>query len=307
VRSAAESLSGHDPSYVFHEYLESFNTPLSFEQFDQRSAAAGLRHVGDASMVDPSNLLTAEARRVLSAEAEDMVRCEQTLDFLRHRTFRRDVLCRQGQPVQRWPQPAALEGMLLLGLAEPVADQTGRSDPSLQRYRNSKGQVLSAVEPGLKAAMALLHQAHPRAVPYEEMLACVRSAAGKVDEPALAQMLLSCGMASFAELHTYLPPTAVHAGERPKAAVSARRQAAAGALVVDLRHRSHRLDELTCAVLSLLDGTRGRAELCEAIRQRIEDGTLKLATPQPPQAAVDVPTVVEEVLEALAGLCLLHE
>jgi methyltransferase-like protein len=306
VRSAAESLAGHDPSYVFHEYLEAFNTPLSFEQFDQRSAAAGLRHVGDAGMVDPSNLLTGEARRVLSAEADDMVRCEQMLDFLRHRTFRRDVLCRQDQPVLRWPEPAALRGLLLLGLADPVADETGRSDPSLQRFRNSKGQVLSAVEPGLKAAMGLLHQVHPQAVTYEELMAHVRSTAGKVNEPALTQMLLSCGMASFVELHTYLPPIAAKAGDLPKAAVSARRQAGKGALVVDLRHRSHRLDELTCAVLSLLDGTRGRTELCEAIRRRIDDGTLKLASAEPPQAEIDVPKVVEEVLEAIAKLCLLQ-
>jgi hypothetical protein len=306
VRDAAESLAGHDPTYVFHEYLESFNTPLSFEQFAQRAGSADLRYVGDSSMVDPSNLLTAEARRTLSAVAEDQVRCEQTLDFLRRRTFRRDVWCRQGQPVQRWPQAAALRHLLLLGLAEPFADETGRADPSLQRFRNSKGQVLSAVEPGLKAAMSLLHQVHPRAVPYEELMAHVNAAAGPVDEPALAQMLLACGMASFAELHSYLPPIAVHAGDRPRATVSARRQAAQGALVVDLRHRSHRLDELTCAVLSLLDGTRGRAELCEAIRRRIDEGTLKLAPAEPPQTAVDIPKAVDEVLEAIAGLCLLE-
>jgi hypothetical protein len=161
------------------------------------------------------------------------------------------------------------------------------------------------VEPGLKAAMGLLYQVYPRAVQYAELMAHVRSAAGKVNEPTLTQMLLSCGMASFVELHSYLPPIAAHAGDRPRAAVSARRQAGQGALVVDLRHRSHRLDELTCAVLSLLDGTRGRAELCESIRRRIDDGTLKLAAAESPHAAVDVPKVVEEVLEAVAGLCLL--
>jgi methyltransferase-like protein len=305
VRAAAESLAGHDPSYVFHEYLESFNTPLSFEQFAQRAGEAALQFVGDASMVDPANLLTDEARRELSAIADDQVRCAQTLDFLRHRTFRRDVLCRQDQPIERWPQPAALKGLLVLGLAEPFDDQTGRADPSLQRFRNAKGQVLSAVAPDLKAAMFLLHREYPRAVPYEELMAHVRAAAGHVDEPALAQVLLACGMASFAELHTYLPPISVHAGDRPKVTVSVRRQAAANALVVDLRHRSHRLDELTCAVLSLLDGTRGRAELCEAIRRRVDEGTLKLASP-PPQAAADIPRAVDEVLEAVAGLCLLE-
>jgi SAM-dependent methyltransferase len=306
VRAAAELLAGEHPTHVFHEYLASCNSPLSFEEFARRSATAGLRHVAEAGLVDPSNQLTEEARQALAAIEGDVIRCEQTLDFFGLRTFRKDVLCRQSQAVERWPQPAGLARLRLLGLAEPVAEPSQGvrpgGGPAVQRFRNAKGWVLSANEAGLRTALLLLGRAYPRAVPYAELLEQVRAAAGQVDEPALGRALLACGLASFVELHAYLPPIAARAGLRPRATVSAQRQAGEGKLVVDLRHRSHRLDAMTHAVLAMLDGAHVRGQLCEAIRRRIAEGELKL-----PQRAADVSKAVDGVLDSLASLCLLME
>jgi SAM-dependent methyltransferase len=310
VRAAAEVLGQEHPTHVYHEYLASCNSPLSFEEFARRFAVAELRHVAEAGLVDPSNQLTEEARQALAAIEGDAIRCEQTLDFFGLRTFRKDVLCRQSQAVERWPQPAGLAHLRLLGLAEPV-DETpqparpggGPSGPAVQRFRNAKGWVLSAREPALRTALLLLGRAYPRAVPYAELLDQVRAAAdGQVDETSLGQALLACGLASFVELHAYLPPIAAKPGLRPKATVSAQRQAAEGKLVVDLRHRSHRLDAMALAVLSMLDGAHVRGQLCEAIRRRIAEHELTL-----PQRPADVSKVVDGVLDSLAGLCLLME
>ena len=80
-----------------------------------------------------------------------------------------------------------------------------------------------------------------------------------------------------------------------------------GLVVVDLRHRSHRLGALTLAVLAMLDGTRVRGQLCEAIRRRMAEGGLKLPPAQAAgQRAIDVSRAVEDVLDSLARLCLLE-
>ena len=311
VRAAAESLATADPTYVFHEYLEDCNSPVSFEQFTGRAAAAGLRHVADASLADPSALLTDEARRELTASEQDVVRCEQTLDFLRRQSFRRAVLCHDALDVRRWPQPEALKDMLLVARAEPIAAEPAAGPDAVEQFRNARGHTLSTADPALKAALRLLCNARPRGVAFAELVAhcTARSLAVAAPGGGLARSLLGCAMASLVELHTHLPPIAGRPRERPQAAAVARWQAADGQLVVNLRHECYQLDALSRAVLAMLDGRRDRRAVADEIRTQLSSGRLTLdAGPEAPQPApppAEIPRIVDEVLTALAGLSLL--
>jgi len=311
VRDAARSLASAHPTYVFHEYLEDCNEPLRFEEFSRRAASAGLRYVGDADLRDPSNRLTDEARQVLTDISDDLVRCEQTLDFLRRGTFRRDVLCHEDAAVERWPQPAALKDMLLVALAEPVSAEPAAESDAVEQFRSARGHTLSTRDAGLKTALRLLHRARPLPVPYAKLLAKVRRSVPRVDEAGLAQMLLSCAMASLVEPHTYLPPIAGRPTQRPQASPVARWQAAAGEYVLDLRHRIFQLDDLSRAVLAMLDGQRDRRGLCDALAKQLRSGKLTIQSGQGDRreatSANDVQRIVNEVLDALAGLCLLMQ
>jgi len=308
VRAVSETLAVEDPTYIFHEYLESCNLPVSSEEFAGRADAAGLRYVDEACMEDMSGLLTDESRGALSAVAEDVIRCERTLDFLRARQFRRDVLCRKEQPVERWPRPEALKGMLLVSQAEPASANPQVTGDAVEQFRGPARRSLSTGEPALKIALVALHRARPRAMEYGQLLAAVRGAIGDVDETLFSRSMLACAMAALVELHTHLPLIAARPPERPLASPLARRQAGAGKVVVDLRHRSVQLDSLSAAVLSLLDGTLDRGGACGAIAERIGAGTLTIdALPgggrEVPRADID--KIVGEVLEALANLRLL--
>jgi hypothetical protein len=66
-------------------------------------------------------------------------------------------------------------------------------------------------------------------------------------------------------LHVDRPPIASTVDERPVASALARLQAGQREEVVTLRHDMIRLDELSWRMLVLLDGTRGRAELADAM------------------------------------------
>jgi len=307
VRDAAETLVAADPIYVFHEYLEDFNRPERFEEFVAGAASAGLRYVADASLSDPSNRLTDEARQFLTGASDDLVRCEQTLDFLRRGTFRRAVLCHDGLPVERWPRPAALRDMLLVALAECVSPEPASPD-AVEQFRNAAGHTLSTSDAGLKTALRLLARARPRGVSYAELLADVRASRGELDEARWAQLLLACGTTSLVALHVHLPAIASRPGDCPRAGAVARWQAAAGQIVVNLRHECLELDGLSRAVLSMLDGRRGRQDVCDELARRLGRGELTVAdeagqarSPAPS----DWPGIVEGVLDALAGLSLL--
>lgn len=309
VRAAAESLAKESTTYVFHEYLEQCNRPLSFEEFARRAVGAGLRYVGDASLRDPASRLTDEARQHLTAVENDLVRCEQTLDFLRNRTFRRDVLCHAGVATERWPQPAALKGMRLVALAKCVSKRPKAAHGAPERFENTRGHSISTADAAQKAALLALQRARPRAVAWAELMVQVGSSVPQADEADLGRFLLACGMASFVELHTHLPPIAGRAGERPEASCVARWQAAAGKLVVNLRHRSVQLDGLSRTVLAMLDGDHDRLSLCDALGARLADGTLKVTPPpgEPPRMLTrrELAKNVDDVLDALVSLSLL--
>ncbi len=312
LRSAVETLAGQDPGYVFHEYLEECNDALYFEEFHRRTEAAGLRYVADAEMNDPSNRLTPAAREALTAVADDLVQCEQLLDFLRRRMFRRDVLCHADLPGRRWADPGAVGDMLLLGLARPVAADGEPTDGPSDRFRNHQGHTLTADAPQLAEALRLLHGARPAPMGFAEMLDGVRTRTGDADADYLSQAMLACGMTGFVELHTHLPPIAAEPPQRPEATPVARWQAAEGKLVVDLRHRNAQLDDLGRAVLTMLDGTADRTAIAASLREQIRAGRLTFgendgAATRASEADREAEQITGEVLTALAAMWLLRK
>jgi len=306
LRAAAEALAAESDTYVYHEYLEAWNAAVWFEDFAARAAGSHLRYVDEATMQDPSPLLSDEARRMLNGISDDVVRCEQVLDFLRNRTFRRDVLCHAARDVSRWPQPEALRSLRLIGVAAPVTAEANLADRSAVRFRSPRGPGISTDDPALKTALGLLHAARPRAIRFGELATEVARSAGRADAGNLARSLLGCAMAGLVDLHAYLPPFAARPGEKPRAPRAARRHAAAGAAVVNLRHQTIELDDACRAVLALADGSRTRAEIAGETQKLFEAGTLKSsagAAPAPPETAA----AVDEILQALADRWLLME
>lgn len=308
VRAAAEALAAENPTYVFHEYLEECNSPVCVEDFDARASAVGLRYVGEACLDDVSGLMSEEARKTLNAMSDDHVRCEQVLDFLRARQFRRDVLCRADLEPERWPSPAALDGMLLVSRSTPASKEPDITSEGVEKFLGPSGRSLSASEPPLKAAMVVLHRAAPGAMTFEDLLAGVRNAVGKVDETMFRRSMIACATAALVELHTHVPSIADKPSDKPLASPLARRQAAEDRVVVDLYHRGVQIDPLTAAVLSLLDGTRTLDQVSREVAALADAGALTIEEmPEggrhaPPETMRDV---VAGVLDALARLGLL--
>jgi len=277
VKEAAERLAGENPTYVFHEYLEDCNFPVSFEDFVGRASEAGLRFVADGGLSDPSSLLSDESRAALTAVADDVVRCESMLDLLRNRRFRRDVLCRGDVAPERWPSPAALAGMMLRCQARPVSAKPSTRCGEVEEFRSQAGRSLSTSEPALKHALLALYRAKPRSLPYADLLTKVRASVADLDEGGFARSLLACAMGELVDLHTHLPGIEVKPSGRPLASVVARWQAAEGKLVVDPAHCSVRLDDFSAGILALLDGSRDRRALCDVVTEKLRSGELKIA------------------------------
>ena len=138
---------------------------------------------------------------------------------------------------------------------------------------------MSTNNPLAKAAMLHLGRIWPQAVPVSELLTIARSEAGRdsshsatleEDSNWLSDMILKLYAANFLELHMRAAAFISEPSERPQGSALARAQLRNGSGVTNLRHSTIEVeDETAHQLLSLLDGTRDRAELLTELRERL--------------------------------------
>lgn len=265
-----ERLAGRPASYLAHEYLEPHNRAFMLWEFVADARAAGLRYVADTELHAALPSAYGEAVEALLADVDDPVAVEQYLDFLSNRGFRQSLLCRDDAPPTAL-DPAHLESLWLAAdLAPPRKLDLARAKP--QPFSDPAGGREEVHHPLVKAALAVLHQAYPGALPCPALL---DEAAGRVAaagaahlagqrDAALAELFGLAAYQSIALLPEAPPAAAGVAGDHPQASALARLQTTQGwTQVATVHHRGLELDAFARELLLRLDGNRGPVELVE--------------------------------------------
>jgi SAM-dependent methyltransferase len=309
ARSQAAEFDKLQDGAIYHDWLAPINAAMYITEFVGLAALHGLAFVGEAEYFmtryehDPTlHSASAELERL---EEQDVVMKEQLLDFLRCRRFRQTLLCRANVPLSR-PAP---ERVLSLAAASPLklVGQPSVSSHQVAEFRSPHDVSLRIDHPVAKAALRRLGREWPSVVPVEQLLADARAETGRKDAASaagdaqvLCGVLLACYGAAHAELYARAPRLVLHPGERPRASAVARAEITRAHLVTTLRHESLRIDDpLGAALLSLLDGTRERQAIADALLLLIESGRI----PAPAGAERDVRAGIAQGLEAsLQGL-----
>ena len=309
ARAQASEFEKLPDGAIYHDWLAPINSALYITEFVGLAALHGLAFVGEAEYFmtryehDPTLALArAELERL---EEQDVVMKEQLLDFLRCRRFRQTLLCHANVPLSR-PTPARV---LPLAAASPLklVGQPNLSSREVAEFRSPHDVSLKIDHPVAKAALHRLGREWPRAVRVEQLLADARAETGRTDAESelgdaevLGGVLLACSGAAHAELYARAPRFVLSPGERPRASAVARAEITRTQLVTTLRHESLRIaDQLGAALLGLLDGTRGRAAITDALVLLIESGRVSL----PEAAQADLRAGIAHGLEAsLLGL-----
>jgi methyltransferase-like protein len=137
----------------------------------------------------------------------------------------------------------------------------------------------ATAHPATKAAMLVLREAYPRAVPFDDLVAaaCARLyPAGDLanNKVVLAREAETIGLNllqghmhdnQLIDVHAFAPHLAVHPGARPAALPSARFEALHGHNVTNAYHRPVGLGTLSWYLLPFLDGTRDLDTLVELV------------------------------------------
>lgn len=314
----AERLSHTSDAYLYHEHLEQTNTPCYFHQFIARAEAAGLTYLSEASV---GEMLTSqfppEVAATLERVSPDILHLEQYMDFVRNRLFRQTLLVHSTQRPLRALAPAAIEGLLVSCAATPETTPVDLDSATRVTFR-SGGQRADVSLPTTKAAMALLWERWPGAVP----VAALREAAMEQAAPHLGEMtaadaergmmgdLFRAVLSGIVNLHTHPPNCTSRVSERPRANRLAAFEAGNGARVENAHHQVCALDPLSVELLRLLDGQHTLADVVAMLLPRLADGSIVIEDASrrvvDPEAARAVLTrQVEERLRTLSRAAIL--
>jgi SAM-dependent methyltransferase len=299
--------------YILHDILAEENYPVYLADFVARAAGHGLRYLTDAK-VQSSHLgpVPGSVAAMLDTLAVDPLEREQYLDFLMGETFHRSLLIHQALAPAPAPQPEQVRHLAVLSPVQEVVPAGGRRRAVVPvTFHAPDGTSLTVEELLSQAALRLLAERWPQAVPFEELAraAWAQLKPPKSTNPAglppgsdvLASDLLRgfCLSNSLVSFHAHIPQVAAAAGERPLASPVARFEARRGAATVtNLYHERIDLDAFRHCLLGLLDGTRDRAALQSALVELAATGTLSfLRQGQPIRDPASLHPIIEQRLE----------
>ena len=301
--------------YVFHEYLEEHNLPVYFSDMVARAEGHGLQYLAPARFIAWEHNLPPEIQQAFGQFSNRVVR-EQYLDFLCNRMFRRTLFCRGGLAIADRPRPEAVAGLQAVARARAVAPNPDVRSDREEEFRSPAQEGFATSRPLVKAALMVLAQQAPRAIPMAALWPMVAAKLeGAPDAAAgpeeLGRALLDPHLSNAVALRTWSPPLVLSPGGRPAASPLARLQASREEPIVNLRHETVELSDLDEVVLPLLDGTRDRAGLREAVVAAVAAGKLGIedkagARLEDPEKIREViASALEESLARLAAACLL--
>lgn len=285
-----ERLSRANDSYLFHEHLEQTNTPMYFHQFIERAELAGLFYLSEASVSDMlTSHFPADVAETLERISADILHLEQYMDFVRNRQFRQTLLVHAGVKPQRALTPGFLRGLRLSSAAQPNEMPRDLAMGAPVQFWNGK-QRADVTLPATKAALLILMERWPEAVPVDELVpAALERAKRFLDEGAMDEAerglfgdLFGCVMYGLVHPHTVPLPCTSTIEKRPRAYGLALDYAVRGRSVVNAHHELLELDPLSHEVLLMCDGTRTRDALLDSLVERFESGGLTVQDGEKP-------------------------
>ena len=292
----------HNPvGVLFHDDLVPHHQAFHFRRVVEHAARHGLQYLCEARPADVHpDRYPRPIRAALRRFGGGRIAREQCFDFLVCQMYRCSLFCREDialAPIED------LDGMRGLRAASPVRPATAPADLTdgvAATFRAPDGAGVHLDDSAAKAALEILAERWPASVGTERLFRDARKRAGRPGGPTrlerreFAGFLATNHATGFVDLHTWEPPLATEAGDRPVASALARIEIEGAVRVTSLRHRQVEIDDpIAAAVLARLDGTRDLAALHEDVGRVFPAGSVTRRH-------------VEAALAGLAHHCLLE-
>jgi len=285
LKNELDMLRQQKDYYLLHDYLEEANIPLYFHQFAERAGKADLQYLGEA---DFSTMLSSnfskEVSETLKRIANDIVRTEQYMDFVRNRTFRQTLLCRKDVVLNRNLTPESVTKLYVSSSAKPENENFDANLNQHEKFSMPDGKTFATGFPLVRAAFHHLYKIFPQCIPFEDLLQVARSsvASEKIqdanafhqEKQALAGDLLTCYTIGLASFRTRSLPFVSEISSHPKVSDQVRHQAEHQMVVTNQLHELVPIDVFAGRLLRLADGTRDRNAILNELIELAKKGEL---------------------------------
>jgi len=317
LKQIQTQVSSNNHSYLLHEYLGEINDAFYFHEIVKKGEALDLQYLGDATFIGKEfTSQSPEISSKLNPISRDLIDFEQHFDFLVNRNFRCSLFCHKEISLHsRILESNPAKSLYFSSMAQVSDPPNGQRSTGSSSFRNSGGGVMVEQNPLFQGAMKHLIAIYPEAMTFSQLVetqlpaynqqTSAKDQALEQDVALLYTKLLQARAASMINITADKPPVTTVDHEfcsghrRPIAAPFARIQAQSGNIVVSAWNENVGINEFSCHLLTLLDGTRQIRELNQAMLSLYENGTLNTPTDNTASAqGADLNKLVENGLES---------
>jgi SAM-dependent methyltransferase len=278
VRDLIAAMRERNANNCYYDEIAPVNDPCYFLNFMEQAEKHRLQYLGDScfsSMFHESYSIDPGGK--LGRMGLGYLQKEQLIDFVRNRSFRMTLLCREGVALQRAIAPENVRGLRVRSMLKMPAGAVDLRPGVQAAFNGDCGMNIASSEPWTKAFLSFLTERAPRFVPWEAAAAHATSVTAE-HTPAekragiLADSLtltLYCLAQDLMRASAFGldPPT--EAPLRPRATRLAREQGRRGPNVTNLLHDWCTLADCHRETLSLMDGTHPRESFVAADLQAL--------------------------------------
>jgi len=302
---------------LVHDYLADINNPVYFHQFNEEIASASLKYIGDTHFYTMRVLnLTDEITTNLANNPESAIEMEQYTDYATNRYFRRSLITHTEQNVQRLVQKEAYSKLCYSLSSQPKPVKANLQAGIQVAFSFGAGTTISSKEPMIKFILSELSSHWPKTLSYDALLKTARTklknkVASSALSASLSEQLHSLYGQNFIDAYVHKLNLVNKAGEKPKVNPLVCYQAKHQNWVTNQRHERRALDDFSRNLIQLLDGTRTKKELRQALEVMVQSGILPLLdehkNPVTDKAVIAqaVRNTLDNSLKILAGHALL--
>ena len=287
LQAEADLLKVVSDDYLLHEHLEEHNEPCYFKDFVAKAGENKLAYLGEAQLEEmiPHHLGPKVMDALNRVSGGNILAIEQYLDFFRNRRFRRTLLVREelAAGLKRDISAEGLAKFHVAGAFKIEGDAPIHTTVE-QKFTDSEGRNLASTQPMAKAMMHTLNDAWPETLSVSQWKE--RASERLKDHPEHLQgadkLFEEVLVRGFANGLFHVVDEPVQCGQaeaaKPVASPFARMRAGKNNREVsNCWHQTISLNDLQLALVQLLDGTRDREAIDQAIIEKCVAGDLKLA------------------------------
>ena len=263
IKESLERFKDSHPSYLFHEYLEEYNSAVLFSDFMRLAELHGLQFVSEAK---PSLMSTddlgSDVREYLSKLEGDIITQEQCLDVIRNRMFRETILCK-GHHVLKRDLKASVFKSIHFVTDYRFVKESGRESVFREVV---EGREVSTPKDEHSALLKLIGEAGYGGVAFSTLAARGAQVSPHLrDERALMHAIVRLWRAGFVDVTLHRAPISNNPRGVGKVSRLARQQAIRGeGPIVALQHRSCALSPIERKLITLCDGERDLDDIVSA-------------------------------------------